>query len=241
MATEFLNGMKRAATSIGIALDDRQIKAFERYQEILATENKTTNLTALPIDKYVDEHFADSLTLCLTGKFAAGQKVADIGAGAGFPGVPLKIAFPDIELHLIEANRKKASFLQKLVAELELKQVFIHCIRAEEAARQAQLRENMDVVVARAVASLPVLLEYALPLCRVGGWFLAMKGPKLDEEIEPAKMAALELGGKVSSVITPFENAKGPGRVIVLVEKNRATGARYPRRPGVPAKRPLGD
>ncbi|MDP1808557.1 MAG: 16S rRNA (guanine(527)-N(7))-methyltransferase RsmG [Actinomycetota bacterium] len=238
--TDFLDRMNQAAAAIGLALDPHQLEAFNKYQKKLAAANKTANLTALPEDKYIEGHFIDSLTLCLTGKLKEGQKVADIGTGAGFPGVPVKIVRPRIELHLIEANKKKADFLERLAVELGLKGVFVHRLRAEEAGRQPQLRGQMDVVMARAVASLPVLLEYALPLCRVGGWFLAMKGPKLSEETEASVRAALKLGGRIDSTIAPFEPTGEAKKVIVLVQKVEETGGRYPRRAGVPVKRPLG-
>jgi len=235
-----MDGMKRAAASLGIDLSRHQLEAFKKYRSVLAAANKSANLTAIPEDRYIDEHFIDSLTLCAAGKVGNGLRVADVGTGAGFPGVPIKIVFPRLELHLIEASRKKAGFLERLAGELGLEGVTVHRLRAEEAGRQPQLREKMDVVVARAVAGLPVLLEYALPLCRVGGWFLAMKGPKLSEEIEASERAALELGGRIDSTLAPFGPAEELKRVIVLVQKVKETGGRYPRRVGAPAKRPLG-
>lgn len=238
--TDFLDRMERAARALGLALDPRQLAAFKKYQSTLAAANRTANLTALSEDQYIQEHFIDSLTLCLTGKLQDKQRVADIGTGAGFPGVPVKIFIPGLELNLIEANNKKADFLEQLVVELGLENVVVHRLRAEEAGRQRQLRGKMDVVMARAVAGLPVLLEYAIPLCRVGGWFLAMKGPKLNEEAEAGGRAAVELGGRIDPPFAPFGPEGEAKKVIVMVQKVEETGGRYPRRVGVPAKRPLG-
>lgn len=207
---------------------------------MLAEANKRLNLTAVPEERFLTEHFIDSLTLCQTGKIGAGQGLADIGTGAGFPGLPIKIAMPGIELHLIEANAKKAEFLKHVISELALRGAYVHKMRAEEAGRRPDLRAAMDVTAARAVAGLPVLLEYALPLLRVGGWFLAMKGPRLDQEMAAAREAAAELGGRIDPVYKPFGLPEDVERVIALAQKTGPTADKYPRRAGLPAKRPLG-
>jgi len=240
MAPDFLSAAALAARHIGVELDKEQLHAFLRYQKLLAEANKRMNLTAISEGDVWEAHFMDSLTLFQTDKIGRDSNVADIGAGAGFPGLPLKIVRPRIVLHLIEANAKKAGFLRNVCEELSLSGARIHQTRAETAAREPDLRERMDVVVSRAVANLPVLLEYALPLCRPGGWFLAMKGPKARSEMEAAAKAADKLGGRIDSVFEPFGQAEGVERVIVMVEKTGYASDKYPRRVGVPTKRPLG-
>ncbi len=240
MAPGFKETLMAAAAAVGVHLTAEQAEVFRRYKEILAAANRALNLTAIPEDRYIQDHFIDSLSLLQAEKIKDGQTVADVGAGAGFPGVPIKIALAGVKLHLIEANAKKAAFLRRLTAELGLKGVVVEQIRAEEAGRRPELREQMQAVVARAVASLPVLLEYALPLCKPGGWFLSLKGPRVDEELASARLAAIQLGGRVESVYVPYGRPEQTKRVVVLVAKVGPTAEKYPRRAGVPAKRPLG-
>lgn len=240
MASDFLGSAALAARLIGVKLDQDQLQTYWRYQKLLIEANKKINLTAISEEDVLEAHFIDSLTLFQTGKIGRDAKIADIGAGGGFPGLPLKIAKPHTVLHLIEANAKKAGFLRSACDELGVGGVRIHQMRAEMAGREPELREKMDVVISRAVANLPVLLEYALPLCRPGGWFLAMKGPGARAEVESAATAADELAGRIDSIFEPFGRPEGVGRVIVMVEKTGRVSDRYPRRAGIPTKRPLG-
>jgi 16S rRNA (guanine527-N7)-methyltransferase len=236
----FLEELKRRADDVGVDLSPGQLRAFSAYGDALAAAAQRFNLTAVPVERYLEDHFIDSLTLMQSGKILPGCKCADIGAGAGLPGIPVKIAAPEIDLVLIESNTKKADFLQKVIAELGLGGARVYLGRAEEAGRAENMRETMDVVFARAVASLPVLLEYALPLLKTGGCFLAMKGPRSDQEMAAARGAAGSLGGLVEDVRSPGGLEPGRQRVVVLVKKVESTPLGFPRKTGIPAKRPLG-
>lgn len=240
MPDRFISELKSQAAKIAVELSDGQAASFLVYRRLLYGGGSPGGLTAVPEERCLQEHFIDSLTACGTGKFRAGLRVADIGAGAGFPGVPIKIAVPEIEVFLVEPNAKKAAFLRRLVLTLGLAGVGVLEERVENIGCDPQYREKMDVVVARAVAALPVLLEYALPLLKPGGWFLALKGPRVKDEIGPAETAAGRLGGRIESTHSPVGVAPGVNRVIVQVQKVRETPPGYPRRVGVPAKRPLG-
>jgi len=218
------------------------LAAFQTYYEELIAWNERANLTAITDYQEVQiKHFLDSLSclLVLAELPIWRWRRLDIGAGAGFPGLPLKIARPQMELTLLEAKKKRVQFLQHLVEILGLPGVAIIRGRAEELGRQPGHREGYDLVLARAVATLPVLLEYALPLCRIGGIFLAQKGPDIKEELESAQVALRVLGGRLLEA-RGLELPRSMGRRnLLVVGKVARTPEKYPRRPGVPAKRPL--
>ncbi len=224
----------------GVPLTFEQVEALAVYEGAVIAANEKFNLVARGPGATVRDHIIDSLSLIATGKFLPGRRCCDIGSGAGFPGLPIKIVIPELELLLIEANIKKASFLQKVIAEQALSGVEVFQGRAEEAGREARWRESMDVVFSRAVATLPVLLEYGLPLTRVGGCFLAMKGPKAALELGPGKEAAQELGGRLEDAIELPGLWSSRGRAVVFAVKVAPGDERYPRRAGIPKKRPLG-
>ena len=226
------------AASWGLRLDQRQLEQFATYAAELHRWNQRVNLTAIGDERgVVARHFLDSLR-CALSWGAAPRSLVDVGAGAGFPGLPLKILRPELRLALIESVEKKAAFLRHIVAELGLTDVEVIVGRAETVGRNARHREQYDVAVARAVAELRVLAEYCLPLCRVGGCFLAPKGAQSDAEVGGAQQAIGLLGGQLSAV----EDVDLPGverRVLVVVEKVTHTPPQYPRAVGVPSKRPL--
>jgi len=234
--------LEEGAGRWGLDLTPDMLAAFQTYYEELIAWNERANLTAITDYQEVQiKHFLDSLSclLVLAGLPIERWRGLDIGAGAGFPGLPLKIARSQMELTLLEAKKKRIQFLQHLVERLELEGVTIIRGRAEELGRQPGHREGYDLVLARAVATLPVLLEYALPLCRMGGIFLAQKGPDIKEELETSRVALRLLGGQMREV-RGLELPHSMGeRNLVVVEKAAPTPGRYPRRPGVPAKRPL--
>jgi 16S rRNA (guanine527-N7)-methyltransferase len=194
------------------------------------------------------KHVLDSLTcLKVMEKLGPGRKVVDVGSGAGLPGIPLAIARPDLEFCLLESSKKGCAFLEEAARELELSNVKVHCIRAEEAGQDASLRESFDAAVCRAVARLVVVAEYCLPLVRVGGRMIAMKGPAGRDELSEAEAAISALGGEEQEVVE-FDIAM-PGscdascgslrRLLICIAKKRPTPAKYPRRTGIPSKRPL--
>lgn len=236
--------LRQVVAGWGIRLSEDQLEAFQRYYEELIAWNRRVNLTAITDYEEVQvRHFADSLAvlLALEDDRGPGLRLIDIGTGAGFPGLPLKVVRPDWRVVLVESTRKKTAFLEHLVGALGLEGVEVVWARAEEVGRDAHYREGFDLATARAVADLAVLVEYALPLVRVSGWFIAQKGRAPEEELEAAGAAMRLLGGRhVGTVAYHLPGVDGPLH-LVLVEKVTSTPAKYPRRPGVPEKRPIGE
>jgi 16S rRNA (guanine527-N7)-methyltransferase len=224
-----------------LSLSEAQLEAFEQYSQAVLDWNRRLNLTRIddPAEMAV-KHFLDSLSVYpVLAELAPGLTLIDVGSGAGLPGLPLKIARPDIRLTLLEATAKKARFLAHVVDRLHLEQVTVLTSRAEEAGQQPAHRAHYDVAVARAVAALPVLAEYTLPLVRVGGLVIAQKGQQPAEEVELAATALQTLGGRISQIRPVQVPGLAAERHLVLLEKTAPTPAQYPRRPGMPAKRPL--
>ena len=235
--------LAEGAARLGISLSKAQLDRFEAYYQELVQGNRRVNLTR--ITDYADvqaKHFLDSLTIHLAvGGIEPGWRVLDIGAGGGFPGLPLKLAFPEIQVVLMESAAKKSRFLEELRDRLEIPAVEVLTGRAESVAHQENQRESYDLVTARGLARLPVLLEYALPFCRVGGRLAAMKhgGSGLDHELAAAANALKVLAGRVTNVYPVELPGLTDNRVVVVVEKQAPTPETYPRRPGMPSKRPL--
>jgi 16S rRNA (guanine527-N7)-methyltransferase len=231
------------AGRMGLELTDGQLALFRRYYEELGAWNARVNLTAIvEWDAVQIQHFLDSLT-CMgvlpPAARAAPYAIVDVGAGAGFPGVPLKIVLSHARLTLIESVGKKAAFLRHVAQVLGLEQVEVLTLRAEEAGRQSPHRAGYDLAVARAVAALPVLVEYMLPLVQVGGLVVAMKGRDVQEEVAAAQRAIHALGGQLA-VVHPvtLPGLDGP-RHLVVVAKVRRTPPQFPRQTGIPGKHPL--
>lgn len=221
---------------LGIPAGEKQVSQLIRYSELLVDWNTKINLTAICDEKGIAEkHFLDSSTALLTGY--VNGKVIDVGTGAGFPGFVLKILKPEIELTLLDSLQKRINFLKTVGEELDLSAEYIHS-RAEDGGRM--YREKYDTVVSRAVANMTVLAELCLPFLKVGGYFLALKGPLADEELSNAKKAIHILGGEVCDVFS----AKIPGtdldHKIIIVKKVRHTPQQYPRKPGIATKNPIG-
>ena len=231
------------APQLGFGLSPDQLRQFARYTELLQAGNRRANLTGITDPEQVQiRHYLDSLTAVLAmPEWRDGARVVDIGAGAGFPGIPLKIVFPGIRLTLAESTGKKTAFLRELVSELALDDVEVLTIRAEELGRTEGYRGQFDVALARGIASLPTLIEYALPLCKGHGRLLAWKGSDGPVEAKISVNALNELGGKIAGLhsVNDLSPPLPPDRWIIEVEKERRTPGRYPRRVGVPAKQPL--
>lgn len=223
----------------GIQLSEEQIAQFATLSQELKTWNQKFNLTAITSDDDITRrHFLESLRCALLWGDTPPSALADVGTGAGFPGFPLKIAFPEIHLTLIESVKKKTTFLHHIVTMFDLKHVDIVPDRAENIGKRAQHREHYDIVTARALAPMHILTEYCLPLVRVGGKLLAHKGVAIEEEIASAARALHILGGKVcaiESVIIPETTE----RTIVVIEKVAPTPSAYPRAVGVPKQKPI--
>jgi 16S rRNA (guanine527-N7)-methyltransferase len=231
------------AKKLGLPLNPKQVEQFHIYYQELITWNERINLTAITDYEEVQiKHFLDSLTVTLALKQpigGEGLRLIDVGAGAGFPGIPLKILLPAIKLTLLEATAKKAAFLQHLRHKLGLDDVEIVVGRAEDIAHETQYREKFDIVLSRAVASLPTLAELTLPFCAIGGSFIAQKKGTIDLEISQATRAISLLGGKLREAKRIDLEEFTDERWLITIDKVLPTTQPYPRRPGIPAKRPL--
>lgn len=222
---------------IGTELSDVQVKQFCTFGDLLLEWNERMNLTSITDPKEVIlKHFIDSMVLA---KFIEGKTFADLGTGAGFPGLPLKILRPDLNVTLMDSLRKRLDFLDVVIETLQLDDIRTVHARAEEFGRDARYRGKFDNVSSRAVARLPILLEYALPVLRVEGVFLAPKGSQVQEECAEAQKALTVLGGKVEN-IESFNLGEGAEhRAVVLIRKIKETPSQYPRKAGTPAKKPI--
>ena len=234
--------LARLAEGLGLALDGRQLGQFEEYYRLLVTANQQVNLTSVTAyDEVQRRHFGESLAVAAalyrTGVLQPGRsaRVIDLGAGAGFPGLPIKIAHPTLRLTLLESAAKKTAFLKEVVERLALADVAVITGRAESAAHEPTHREAYDLALARAVASLPVLVELALPFLRLDGVLVAPKGSRAAQEVAAAAPALRACGGRLLST----ERLPGSPLTLVLAEKVAPTPPTYPRRPGIPVKRPL--
>lgn len=226
------------AGEAGIKINEVQAQSFQTYLELLLEWNEKMNLTAITDpEEIVEKHFVDSLTLLTACKIKPGVKLIDVGTGAGFPGIPLKIMRPDVQLTLLDSLNKRLNFLGEVCGALGLESVRVHR-RAEEAGLDRKMRESYDIAVARAVAPLNVLCEYCLPLVKMKGYFVAMKGPGVQKELEEAK-SALNLLGGTDVELKSFQLPTAGERSIVVVQKKEFTPKGYPRHGGTIAKHPL--
>lgn len=232
--------LTKGALDLDIDLKEIEINRFFKYKELLKDWNTKINITAITDDEEIDtKHFLDSLTPFVTDFFNGNKKVIDIGTGGGFPGLPLKIVNPDLEITLLDSLNKRIIFLNEVIRELGLEGIEAIHGRAEELSIKPLYREQYDICVSRAVASLDTLSEYCIPFVKVGGHFISMKGPDIDEELKLSKNAIKELGGKV--VDTKLVQIPGTDIIhsLIIIEKIRQTPTKYPRGGGKPRKNPL--
>lgn len=229
--------LKDGAGQLGVRLDDLKVASLLEYKRILLEWNEKMNLTAIEEEReFIIKHFIDSLSIL--PYLGDVRSLIDVGTGAGFPGIPLKIAQPSLEILLLDSLEKRVGFLKTVISELKLDGIRALHLRAEDAGKEPSHREKYDAAVARAVAALPVLLEYCLPMVKRGGIFIAMKGSSR-EEIEASNKALELLGGKIEEVkefTLPCSEIK---RSIIIVRKFRQTPTKYPRKAGKPSKQPL--
>lgn len=232
----FVKGLEQ----LNIELSEKQIKQFIQYYEMLVEWNKVMNLTAITeYEEVIAKHFLDSLASVKVCDFSKVKTVIDIGTGAGFPGIPLKIAFPQLKIVLLDSLNKRINFLNEVIRQLGLED--IRCIhgRAEDFAKQKEYRETFDLCVSRAVANMSTLSEYCMPYVKVNGYFIPYKSGKIDDELEQAKKAVSVLGGKIENVVKFQLVDTDMERSFVIVKKGKSTPKKYPRKAGMPSKEPI--
>ena len=226
---------------LGITLTDKQKQQFDKFYELLVEWNKVMNLTGITEYEEVNEkHFVDSLSIVKALDMKSVKSVIDVGTGAGFPGIPLKIAFPHLKVVLLDSLNKRINFLNTVIAELGLTDIKTIHGRAEDYAKQTEYREKFDLCVSRAVANLSTLSEYCLPYVSADGLFVPYKSGEIDEELENSKKAVKILGGKIENVVKFQLPGTEIGRSFVKIRKISNTNKKYPRKAGLPAKEPLG-
>lgn len=225
---------------LGVRLNDIQKEQFDRYYELLVEWNRVMNLTGITdYDEVNLKHFTDSLTIVRINNMENVPTLIDIGTGAGFPGLPIKIAFPHIKVVLLDSLNKRIKFLDKVIEELNLDNVFTLHGRAEDYAKKVEYREQFDTCVSRAVANLSTLSEYCIPFVKEGGNFISYKSAESDEEISHSEKAINLLGGKINRVEKFVLPGSDMRRALVKIDKVKSTPKKYPRKAGMPGKEPL--
>lgn len=236
MASKFGSQLRE----LSIELNDVQKQQFHKYYELLIEWNKVMNLTGITEYEEVNEkHFVDSVAIVKALKMDEIHSVIDIGTGAGFPGIPLKIAFPHLHVVLLDSLKKRVNFLDTVIKELDLKDIKTLHGRAEDYAKKIEYREKFDLCVSRAVANLASLSEYCIPYIRVGGMFISYKSGNIDEELEQSKKAVNVLGGAVLDTVKFQLPGTEIGRAFVKIEKKKSTAKKFPRKAGLPTKEPI--
>ena len=236
----FKEELAKAAAEYGISLSDTQMEQYNRYFELLVEWNEKINLTAITEPKEVAiKHMIDSITAYDENLFKDGTTVIDVGTGAGFPGLPLKIFCPEIKMTLMDSLNKRIKFLQTVVEELGLKDVECVHARAEEGARNKKYRESFDIAVSRAVARLPILCEYCLPFVKKGGHFIALKGMQYNDEADEAAKAIKVMGGSRTEIRPVKLPELDDKRAVITITKTMPTPKAYPRKAGTPTKNPI--
>lgn len=234
------NLLRDKAREIGIELTDLQIDQFNEFYRLMVEWNKVMNLTGITeYEEVVEKHFIDSLSLVKVIDIGQVDSVIDVGTGAGFPGIPLKIAFPHLNITLLDSLNKRIKFLNEVIESIGLEKITTIHGRAEDFAKQENYREQFDLCVSRAVANLATLSEYCLPYVKVGGRFVSYKSGEIDEEVENSKTAVKVLGGKIKKIEKFQLLGTDIGRSFVEIQKVKNTGKKFPRKAGLPAKEPI--
>ena len=232
--------LKSGAASVGVELNDKQIQQFIKYHEILVEWNSFMNLTGITeYEEVVQKHFVDSLVLCKAIDVNQIESLIDIGTGAGFPGIPLKIAYPHLKVTLLDSLQKRIKFLDEVIMQLGLTEVETIHGRAEDFAKPSMKRESYAVCVSRAVANLASLSEYCLPYVKVDGYFVPYKSGKIDEELSESKKAVFVLGGKIEDEVKFNLPDSDISRSLIKIKKVSGTPKKYPRKSGLATKEPI--
>lgn len=240
MFDKFVGVMREELSEFSIELSEQQLHQFYQYFELLVEWNKVMNLTAITeLEDVVTKHFVDSLSLVKAVPDLSDEKILDMGTGAGFPGIPLKIAFPKLRITLLDSLNKRINFLNEVIGQLQLSEIEAVHGRAEDFGRDKLYREQYDYCVSRAVANLSTLSEYCMPYVKIGGAFIPYKSGKIEEELNQAKGAVKLLGGKIEEVVTFVLPKTDVERSFVIVRKTEGTSKKYPRKAGLPSKEPL--
>lgn len=235
-----VNLLEEGAREQGILLNKKQVDMFIEYLELLKKWNQKMNLTAITDEKeIVIKHFLDSLTCAGTEYVTDGVNAIDIGTGAGFPGIPLKIVFPDMKFTLVDSLNKRVNFLKEVISKLELRDIYPLHIRAEDLGINEEYREGYQLCFSRAVSHLSILCEYCLPFVKLGGFFLAFKGPGYREELREAEKAIDMLGGELCDVKEFSLPGTNIFHYVLVIKKIKPTPSKYPRKAGKPEKKPI--
>lgn len=235
-----ISTLVKGIDELDISLDEKQLKDFTVYKELLKEWNQKINITSITEDVEIDiKHFLDSLTPACTDLFEGNKKIIDIGTGGGFPGLPLKIYNDQLELTLLDSLNKRIIFLDEVIKQLKLKNIRAVHGRAEELGRTKEYRERYDICISRAVASLDTLAEYCIPFVKVGGYFISMKGPDVEEELELSKKAIKTLGGEVMNIEYFTLPESDIRHSLIIIKKVNQTANKYPRAGGKPKSKPL--
>ena len=230
----------KSLEKLNIHLNEKQVYQFMKYYEMLVETNKVMNLTAITdFDEVIDKHFVDSLALIQAIDLNKELKVIDVGTGAGFPGIPLKIAFPELDILLLDSLNKRIHFLDQVISELGLENIQTIHGRAEDFGKNPLYREKFDLCVSRAVANLSTLSEYCVPFVQVDGYFISYKSGKVQEELDASRHAVDILGGKVEKCLNYALADTDMERSLVVIHKLKPTKKAYPRKAGKPSKEPL--
>lgn len=235
-----INIIKNKLENLNLQPTQEQLSKLYSFYELLIEKNKVMNLTGITeYEEVIDKHFVDSVSIIKAIDLNKKIRVIDLGTGAGFPGIPLKIIFPNIEIVLVDSLNKRIKFLEEVVEKLQLTDISCIHSRAEDLARNKEYREQFDLCVSRAVANLSTLCEYCIPFVKVGGNFVSYKSGVIQEELEQAKYAISTLGGELSEVINFTLPETDIERSFIKIKKNKNTQKKYPRKAGLPGKEPL--
>ncbi|MGU9539945.1 16S rRNA (guanine(527)-N(7))-methyltransferase RsmG [Clostridium tepidum] len=237
---EFFNILQMSCNDVNLDFNDKKYNQFIKYKNLIQEWNKKINLTAIVEDEeIIKKHFIDCIKIFKASPIKEAKSLIDIGTGAGFPGIPIKILRDDIKITLLDSLQKRINFLNIVIGDLKLQD--IQCLhgRAEDYAQETEHRQNYDIAVSRAVANLAVLSEFCIPFVKKGGYFVAMKGPSVEDEITVAKKSIEILGGKIEDIIKIDIEDTDLKHNLVIIKKVKETGKKYPRKPGIIKKNPL--